>query len=143
MTGEFRVHKMMGLAAIAGAGTVKLDNVAPQPGLPTTAFVYELGTQFRVYPVGSFDHGMQLGVEAVYLHASAGNADVSGFASGFALGPFVGYKIISSGGFTFDGQLGVEFVAAKAQARDSGGTQATSSDRSTIPLLNLNIGWSF
>jgi hypothetical protein len=133
----------MGVSVIGGVGSIKIDYGAPQPDLPSSAFVYELGGQFNFYPVGSFDHGMQLGIEALYLHVSAGNPNVSGFASGIALGPFAGYKIITRGGFTFNGQLGAEFLAMKAQAQDSGGTQSTDSGKTTIVLLNLNIGWSF
>jgi hypothetical protein len=141
VTGEFRIHKIMGIAAIGGIGSISIENAGPD--VPSHAAVYELGGQYRVYPIGSFEHGMQLGVEALYLHVSVENATVSGFGSGLALGPFVGYKIITSVGFTFDAQLGVEFLAVKAQVQDNGGQTASATDKATIPLLNLNIGWSF
>ena len=51
------------------------------------------------------------------------------------MGSFLGYKIATDVGFTFDGQLGVEHVSAQA---DNG-----QSNKTWIPLLNLNIGWSF
>ena len=41
-------------------------------------------------------------------------------------------------GFTFDAQLGFEHVSARA----SSGT-STAGDKTFIPLLNLNVGWSF
>ncbi len=141
VTGEIRLDKIMSVAAIAGFGSVSIDNA--QPDLPSHASVYEFGGHYRFYPIGSFEHGMQLGVEVLYLHVSAETASVSGFGTGLAVGPFAGYKIIASGGFTFDAQLGVEFLAVKAEAQDSGGQSASATQKATIPLLNLNIGWSF
>jgi hypothetical protein len=135
---------MMGISGIVGIGSVKIPyEGTPAPGLPERASVYELGGQYNVYVLGSFDQGMQLGVEVLYLHANVDAASVSGAGSGLAVGPLAGYKIITSGGFTFVGQLGVEFLAIKAKAADTAGNSASGQDKATIPLLNLNIGWSF
>jgi len=144
LTGEVRLHKLMSIAAIAGYGSVKLDySGTPPSGAPDRATVYEIGGQYRFYPIGGFDNGLQLGLEALYIHAGVENATASGVASGFAVGPFAGYKIITPVGFTFDGQLGVEFITGKAQAQNTSGQSASTSGKTTIPLLNLNIGWSF
>src|SRR6266542_226698 len=77
VTGEIRLDKIMSVAAIAGFGSVSIDNA--QPDLPSHASVYEFGGHYRFYPIGSFEHGMQLGVEVLYLHVSAETASVSGF----------------------------------------------------------------
>jgi hypothetical protein len=144
LTAEARVHRMMGISGIVGIGSVKIEyQGTPPPGLQDRASVYELGAQYNVYVLGSFEQGMQLGLELLYLHANVEAASVSGAGSGLAVGPLIGYKIITSVGFTFMGQLGVEFVAIKAKAQDTSGNSASDQGKATIPLLNLNVGWSF
>ena len=76
----------------------------------------------------------------------AGTVKVSGTGSGLAVGPLIGYKLVTSVGFTFEAQGGVQFAAVKADAKASDGAssaQASDSDSSVFPLLNLNIGWTF
>ncbi|MEK6608476.1 MAG: hypothetical protein AABZ30_12520 [Myxococcota bacterium] len=133
VTAEFRLADSIGVAAIGGFGSVGGFSA------------YEVGGHFRWYPVGSFVHGMQLGAEVLYLGISdddIGESGVSGSGNGFAVGPFIGYKIATNVGFTFDAQLGVEKVFARAEA-SSGSASATAEAETTIPLLNLNVGWSF
>ena len=55
-----------------------------------------------------------------------------------AVGPFLGYKVMSDAGFTFDRQLGFEHLSVQASAQGE-----TASGKDMIVLLNLNIGWSF
>ena len=90
----------------------------------------------RVYVIGDFRHGMQLGGEVLYLHLNDDRLSATG--EGLAVGPFLGYKIMIDAGFTFDAQLGFEHVSARANSGTS-----TANDKSIIPLLNLNVGWSF
>jgi hypothetical protein len=47
-------------------------------------------------------------------------------------------KFTARSGLTFDGQLGVQRMSARA---DNGDERATLSE--VAPLLNLNVGWSF
>lgn len=131
LTGEARVHDKVGVALIAGAGKYTDPNVS---GISAT--VYEAGAQVRVYVIGDFRHGMQVGGELLYLHLNDDRVAISG--EGLAVGPFLGYKIMIDAGFTFDAQLGFEHISARAE-----GSGATANDRTFIPLLNLNVGWSF
>jgi hypothetical protein len=131
LTGEARVHDKVGIALIGGAGKYTDPNVT---GISAT--VYEAGAQVRVYVIGDFRHGMQVGGELLYLHLNDDRVAISG--EGLAVGPFLGYKIMIDAGFTFDAQVGFEHISARAQ-----GNGATPSDKSIIPLLNLNVGWSF
>jgi hypothetical protein len=130
LTGEARVHDRVGLAAIGGVGKYS-DRSAG-----VSAAVYEAGAQVRVYAVGDFRHGMQIGAELLYLHLA--DAALSATGEGVAVGPFLGYKIMVDAGFTFDAQIGFQRVSAQAQSGTS-----TNSNRDYIPLLNLNVGWSF
>lgn len=133
LTGELRLAEKFGAAIVFGSGSVK------PKGETYSISVYEIGIQARYYLVGDFRHGMQLGAELLYLKASASQGSVSAVADGTTVGPFVGYKIITYVGFTFDAQLGFQRIIINAS--DSGG--ATASDSKTSVLLNLNIGWSF
>lgn len=141
LTGELRVHDKIGVALVAGAGRIT-DNIDDGFGNTTklTASVFEVGAQVRGYVVGNFRHGMQVGAELLYLHLSTDEFVAKG--EGIAVGPFLGYKIATRVGFTFDAQLGVEYVGARASASDSQ-TSVKTEDSSVIPLLNLNVGWSF
>ena len=70
------------------------------------------------------------------MHLSDSNLSAKG--EGVAVGPFLGYKYTADVGFTFDAQLGIERVFAKATSGSS-----NASDSTYVPLLNLNVGWSF
>lgn len=130
LTGEGRAADKAGIAAIAGVGKAS--------GYPA----WELGAQGRYYLLGSFDHGMQLGGEILYVHLGTSEGTVRASGAGGAVGPFVGYKIAARFGLTFDAQLGAEYLFASANA-SSGSSTASTSDSRIIPLLNLNLGWSF
>ncbi|MCB9676278.1 MAG: hypothetical protein H6737_14240 [Alphaproteobacteria bacterium] len=122
VTAEFRLADRIGLGAIGGIGA--------SGGIPVGTF----GPTFRFYPVGSFDHGMQVGADLQLVAAATEFDGVIYSAAGVSGGPFVGYKIAARFGLTFEGQLGVggSFV--------SGGGQTSVGP---IPILNLNLGWSF
>lgn len=130
VTGEIRAHDKLGVAFIGGVGryTDKSVNIS--------AAVYELGAQLRFYPIGDFRHGMQLGAELLYLHMSQSNLSLRG--EGVGIGPFIGYKVISDAGFTFDAQIGGQYVGVRATDGNS-----AESGKDIIVLLNLNVGWSF
>ena len=130
LTGELRAHDKLGVAFIGGVGRYTDSSVN------ISAAVYELGAQLRFYPIGDFRHGMQLGAEVLYLHMSQSNLSLRG--EGVGVGPFFGYKVISDAGFTFDTQLGAQYIGVRATDGN-----AAASDQEFIVLLNLNIGWSF
>ena len=138
VTGEWRLSDRIGLAAIAGAGRVELET-SPSGGDDSVA-VYEFGGQFIGYALGDFDHGLQVGGEAVFLHVTTdGETEtLTGSAQGLAVGPFVGYKLATDVGFSFNVQVGAQYVAARGE--DESGESYGSS---VIPLVNANLGWSF
>lgn len=134
LTGEYRALDKLGIAVVAGIGQYKDDD------RQLAALVYEAGAQVRYYLLGDFRHGMQVGAELAYLHVAS--EQVLSTAEGVGIGPFLGYKIITDVGFTFDGQLGVQYLAAHATSK-SGVAPGSETDSTWIPLLNLNVGWSF
>jgi hypothetical protein len=140
LTAEARAHDKLGIGVVAGAGKITEEATGLSPEINAT--VFELGLQGRYYVLGDFRHGLQLGAEALYLHLSDSNVEeVSVYAQGLAVGPFVGYKYTADIGFTFDGQLGFQRVGIAAEASGDGQT-ASERDSDYILLLNLNVGWS-
>jgi hypothetical protein len=143
LTGEVRVTPHLGISLIAGYGSLSVDNP------DTESFkvsAYELGTRVVGYPLKKFK-SLQLGAQLMYLKVDTGgpvtSSNVSGTAAGVAFGPFAGYKLITDAGFTFVANLGFQYLAAQAQAQDNAGNSSSASDSRFLPLLNLEIGWSF
>jgi hypothetical protein len=140
LTGEVRALDKLGVAAVVGAGKITEEATASAPKI--SANVWEVGLQARYYLLGDFRHGLQVGAEALYLHASDEIETISASAQGLAVGPFVGYKYTADIGFTFDAQVGFQRIGVAGEAHN-GSDSAKSEDSSFIPLLNLNVGWSF
>ena len=138
LTGEIRLADQAGLALIGGWGRV---SVTGPDGTKLTFRALEVGCQLRYYVTGNFRRGLEVGAEILYMSVNGSFQSTTGFASGLAMGPFIGWKTTSHAGFTFDVQGGVEVVTLGASASDSS-TTATDSKTDFIPLLNLNIGWS-
>lgn len=142
LTAEARVVDHFGLAVLGGFGSVTAENNA---GESEKFSAYEVGGQALWYPMKPF-HGLHLGAEALYLKIASddmNDGQVRGTGTGLAVGPLVGYKVLTSGGFTFVAQGGVEYVAIQAEANDKAGNSAQEDESRWIPLLNLNLGFSF
>jgi hypothetical protein len=139
VTAEARLVPGLGAAAIVGAGSLAID--ANDPSVDgDRASVYELGAQVVGYPIAPF-RSLELGVEAVWLHASLpeeAGVHVSATGQGLAVGPFLGYKVLTSGGFTFVVQGGAQYLALRAES-----SEQSAEDKRVIGLVNLNLGWSF
>ena len=143
LTGEYRVTDKIAVAAILGVGQVKTKTVTVSGTIEDSFFAIDAGAQFRYYPVGNFIHGMQLGAEILFVYVNLNETDsTSASGTGLAIGPFIGYKIATDIGFTFDAQLGFDYMAVQSTASDSG-ISVTGSDSKFGLLLNLNVGWSF
>jgi hypothetical protein len=141
LTGEYRVLDRLGLALVLGAGKITPDQEQGAPKPPAIP-IWEAGVQARYYVLGDFRHGMQVGGELIYMHASLDQGNVSVAASGLSVGPFLGYKVMADIGFTFDCQLGYQFMGVGATGSDGQTTASQESSASGV-LLNLNVGWSF
>lgn len=147
---EVKIDPKFSVAVLGGIGSIKVDSTVTGPYGTTSSSdrftVWELGGQATYYPVGDFEHGMQLGAQVEYLKVAldnGANATVLGSGSGVAMGPFIGYKLATRVGFTLDLQGGVAYVAAKADASSTDGSSAHKEGSSVVPLVNLHIGWSF
>jgi hypothetical protein len=141
LTGELRVSDHVGLSVIAGYGSLELESNDPDVD-ETRASVIEVGAQASWYPLRKFE-SLVLGAEVLWMHLEADVGDITGIGAGVAVGPFVGYKLITRGGFTFLVQGGAQYLAVQAQAEDSAGARQEDEDSHIIPLINLNLGWSF
>ncbi len=150
VTAEARLHRKIGVAGIFGVGSMDPDGIGgAKPGFIDRPryTVWEVGGQFITYPVGNFDHGMQLGAEVLYVGVAgsegSGASRVAGTGEGLAMGPLLGYKLATKVGFSFNVQGGVQYVALRADASSTTGATATATQSAVIPLLNINVGWSF
>ena len=141
---EGKLVPHFGAALIAGIGSIKSG--ATTSGLAEQKFsAYELGGQLVGYPLEPFE-SLQLGAEVLWIKVSTetiNGQQITANAGGVAIGPLLGYKLITHVGFTFFAQGGFEYLVVKADAADTQGNTATAKQSAVIPLLNLNIGWSF
>lgn len=133
VTTEIRVADKIGVAAVLGIGAFR------DPSTNMRVSLYEGGLSARYYVTGSFGTGLQLGAEALYVHAATDVENIDVKAAGLGLAPFAGYKWTHGSGFTLEGQLGATFMVAKAKA-ETGQMAETSK---VGPMLNLNLGYSF
>ncbi|MFZ5896516.1 MAG: hypothetical protein ACOY0T_36010 [Myxococcota bacterium] len=104
----------------------------------------EFGGQFAGY-LRDFSGG-HIGVEVMWMHVNSKTfqgEQIEADAGGLAVGPFIGYKVLTEVGFTFVVQGGIQYVAVKGKLSDAQGNSARSEAEELIPLLNLNLGWSF
>jgi hypothetical protein len=147
LTGEVRATPHVGISAILGYGSIGVDGTTSD-GEPNNTRVnaYELGGRVTAYPLKKFK-SLRLGAQLMYLRVDTGDtvttSDVSGTGAGVAVGPFAGYKLVTDGGFTFVGDFGFQYLSAQAEAHDSAGNTSSASDSRLLPLLNLDLGWSF
>ncbi|HEU0029813.1 MAG TPA: hypothetical protein VFQ53_04205 [Kofleriaceae bacterium] len=128
---EVKPMPKVGVQVIGGAGRVTDRDTM------ISATATEIGGQLNYYVMRDFS-GLHVGAEVLYLHLSDVDIDVTASGAGLAAGPFVGYKVLTGAGFTFVAQLGAEFGLIRAKS-----SSAMAEDKKVIPLLNLNLGWSF
>src|SRR6188768_1360058 len=134
---EAKVVPHFGVAVIGGFGSTTAQPTNPDYSQDRFS-VWEFGGQLVGYPLRDFS-SLQLGAEVLYIHVSTNRfegAAVEAAAGGVALGPFVGYKLLTDIGFTFFAQGGFEYVAARADGKDSHGNTAHNEQQAFIPLLN-------
>ena len=89
------------------------------------------------------EHGLQIGAEVDYIYIDSEAGNISLLGNVVAAGPFIGYKVISNIGFTFDAQVGAQYITGSGEASEPNSQATLKADSSWIPLINLNIGWSF
>lgn len=151
ITAEVRLHERISVAGIGGIGSIdpyQFDDTTPPPGVKTGRFtVWEIGGQLVGYPIGHFDHGMQLGAEILYLgvfgSAEAATNSAAATGQGLSMGPFIGYKFTAPVGFSLALQAGAAYLTARADAKDASGRTAQATDSTIAPLVNINLGWAF
>lgn len=124
LSGELRLDPKMSVAAILGAGRITDEG--------KTCAIWEVGAQFRYYLIGTFAHGMMLGVDAGYVDVDAQIENPVAYLVGAHAGGFLGYKYSMTTGFTAEFQIGPVYLW---------GESADTSELQT--LLNLKVGWSF
>lgn len=132
VTAEHRLLDALSMALIAGAGMSGGYNAV------------DFGVSARSYPIGSFVHGVQLGLEGTITSVFGNNRGVSATGKTLSGGVFLGYKMATHVGFTFEVQGGVQYLVVSASsASQSGEVVSLAQDPGLAPLINANLGWSF
>lgn len=139
ITVEYRVMPKLGVSIELGGGQRTLTT----GGTDVKGTELEGGAQVRYYVLGDFHKGVELGGEILDEYVKFNNlpANVMGAAAGgVTAGPFVGYKIATQVGFTFEAQLGARYLLVDPPVSGQGSPMI---DQRWEPLLHLNVGWSF
>jgi hypothetical protein len=146
LTGEIKIVPKFSAAVILGYGRTSLAPTYPNVKLT----LLEAGGQLLFYPVGDFEHGMQLGAELLFASVSGGgdvgSIKVVADAKAIGVGPLIGYKYTHKVGFALNLQGGVGYNTAIATAAASAGTQTASASAAkdgVYPIVNINFGWAF
>lgn len=145
LTAEYKAMPKLGVALIAGYGSQTLEMNQKDYKFS----LWEIGAQARYYLLGDFNHGMQLGAEVLHVNIpektyTDGIYELTAYGTRLELGAFLGYKIATNIGFTFEAQAGVTTIPLMATKPQINSTNAASDDIDTIrPLININLGWSF
>ncbi len=145
LTAEYKVMPKLGIALLAafGSQTFKVDQ--KDYSFP----LWEIGFQGRFYTLGDFNHGMQVGLEALVLKLSDKTYDDGPFliyapGSRVEAGAFLGYKIATDIGFTVEAQAGAKYALILDGTMKTMNAKAADAAIDPItPLINVNIGWSF
>jgi hypothetical protein len=99
---------------------------------------YEIAGQLRYYAGGSFDGGIHVGAEVMWLGGPT-SVDATAAGANLSVGGFVGFKYVLRAGLTIDSQLGIRGVVKHQKLDD--GVEKTGND--TQLLTRFLIGWTF
>ena len=146
LTAEVRAAPHLGAGLVVGTGRMATDTTDAATGREETvvATAQEWGGFVAFYPSKPF-RGIHLGAELLYTRVDADelNGVAAKSANGLAMGPFVGYKLMTKIGFTAVAQVGGQYVSARSEERSSAGTIEEKAGTEWAPLMNFNLGWSF
>jgi hypothetical protein len=132
-----RIYSWLGVGGLVGIGNAEVASSGQRIG-------FELAPQVFAYPIGSFNHGAQVGFEVDLLRSSGTSSDGALKITGTSINPGIlaGYKVDVFGGFAIQAHLGLRLAYSSATVKDST-SQARGSDTALEPFLRLNIGYSF
>jgi hypothetical protein len=140
--GEVKITPKFSAAGIFGYGSVALQS----PYQSSRLKVLEAGAQVLFYPVGDFENGMQLGVEALCAsvtgNVEAGRVAIKADGQALGVGGLIGYKYIAPIGFALTLQGGAGYNAAVATA-SADTVKVSATNAAVYPIVNLNFGWAF
>jgi hypothetical protein len=141
VTAEYRVRDHLGVSVTLGAGKRTVEAT----GTEISGTEIEGGLQVRYYILRPFS-GLQVGAEVLDEYVRFKEPlpmNVAAVAAGgVTVGPFVGWKLLSGSGFSFEAQLGARYVVVDPPVTGMAGG-APPIDSRWLPLLHLNAGWSF
>ena len=141
ITGELRVRDHLGAVLILGGGKRDLES----NGMTISGTELEVGAQLRYYPMHAFS-GLHVGGEVldeyVRFEEPLPPGVVGVAAGGVTAGAFAGYKMLRASGFTFEAQAGARYLVIDPPFTGMIPAMPPSGSR-WLPVLHLNVGWSF
>ena len=141
LTAEYRVLDHLGVAILVGGGKRDVET----GGMTIRGTELEGGAQIRYYPLRAFS-GLHVGGEVldeyVRFEEPLPQNVVGVAAGGVTAGAFAGYKMLRPSGFTFEAQLGARYLVVEPPFTGQMPAGALPGSR-WLPLLHLNVGWSF
>jgi hypothetical protein len=140
-TAEYRVLDKLGVSLTVGGGRREISSSSTT----VSGREIEAGGQIRYYAIGSFDHGMEIGVDVLEENVKFDTlpAGTAAAAGGLTIGPFLGYKIATRFGFTFETQLGARYLVVEPALQGDPAVTGSFTDSKWLPILHINFGWSF
>lgn len=133
---EVELAPKTSLVVAAGFGRIR-DEATDMLGINMR--YYEIALQGRYYVLRGLRHGLALGPEVRHGRADVSNGYVESSvigAVGTAIGAIVAYKYVARGGLTIDLSAGAAYFSADGEDDEHNQSQV-------VPLLNLNLGWTF
>ena len=147
---ELKHSDRMASAVLMGAGPGKVDTVDMEGNWTNEKqLCLQLAGQFRYYALGSFDRGMYVGAEAVYIWIDRDqDMTIRPQHEGFWAGPTVGYKYTFDFGMLLSAGLTLALPVYKPDGLDEDEIPGEPTE-SGPPMVgsaligpNLSIGWA-
>lgn len=139
LSAEVRLSDETSFAVFGGYGTAPV--LVADTASKGHRAAFQIGAQLHYYVSGTFElGGIHVGGEVQYVHVADDTTRLATSAiwPGLTVGPVLGFKITTGGGFTFDSQLGIGIIAAR-----TGGARPNDDEQRVTLLGNLGVGWSF
>lgn len=150
---ERRLARKVGVGGFVGFGRYNpkvfnlFDLGGGNPFEEATFKFREVGLRANLYAIGGFKHGMVLGLTVHNRRLSYEEDGAEASVAGTIIGPHIGYKLITSPGFTLGFLGGIGYHAVGDIKVESGDNSATlENPLEEFPVMtfgSINAGWSF
>lgn len=134
---ERRILSWLGVGALAGLGSLEIATSGKRIG-------FQIGPHVQAYLVGSFRHGMPLGLELLGMSSTGTLSDARAKVTAASLNPALtlGYKVELLSGVTLNVHAGLRWSASRVTVSSSD-TSVRTTDTTFEPLFRTLLGYAF